>query len=227
VFYAIAHPGKFRWFSDEEMKTMAQELRHKIDESTVPDWTAKKTANTQAEDFAIIAGIAEVPLDERTWDLLISTFHKEDTQVSDSVIRNFMFNADESVEKVEESQIIKDDVVKKAKDDVVKKVEINAAKKDVSKSQSSLDSNAMEFYTALDKNMSSNKEKNVPVKNRNVASADKNKMVAVNPLNNKQVQKEPLFLPRKDKNSRSVQMMQNRYKQLIRIKQRLKTILIT
>jgi glycosylphosphatidylinositol transamidase (GPIT) subunit GPI8 len=110
------------------MKTMAQELRYKIDESTVPDWTAKKTANTQAEDFAIIAGIAKVPLDERTWDLLITTFHKEDTQVSDSVIRNFMFNTDEGGEKTEESQIAKDDVVKKAKDDMVKKVEINSAK---------------------------------------------------------------------------------------------------
>jgi hypothetical protein len=62
------------------------------------------------------------------------------------------------VENVEESQIAKDDVVKKAKDDMVKKVEINSAKKDNSKSQSSLDSNSMEFYTALDKNMSS-KEK--------------------------------------------------------------------
>jgi hypothetical protein len=140
-----AHPGKFRWFSDEEMKTMAQELRYKIDESTAPDWTAKTTANTQAEDFAIIAGIAKVPLDERTWDLLITTFHKEDTQVSDSIIRNFMFNTDDGDEKTEESQIAKDDVVKKAKDDMVKKVEINSAKKDNSKSQSSLDSNSMEF----------------------------------------------------------------------------------
>jgi hypothetical protein len=73
----------------------------------------------------------------------------------------------------------------------------------MSKSQSSLNSNSIEFYTALDKNMSS-KEKNVPVKNCKVASAGKNKMVAVNPLNNKQVQKEPLFIPRKDRNSRSL-----------------------
>jgi hypothetical protein len=33
------------------MKTMAQELCYKIDESTAPDWTAKTTANTQAEDL--------------------------------------------------------------------------------------------------------------------------------------------------------------------------------
>jgi hypothetical protein len=101
---------------------MAQELRYKIDESTAHGWTAKTTANTQAEDFAIIAAIDRVPLDERTWDLLITTFHKEDTQVSDSVIRNFMFNTGDGNEKTEESQIVKDDVVKKAKDDVVKKV---------------------------------------------------------------------------------------------------------
>jgi hypothetical protein len=111
-----------------------------------------------------------------------------------------MFHTDDVDENVEESQIVKDDVVEKAKNDKVKKVEINSVKKDISKSQSSLDSNAMEFYTASDKNMSS-KEKNVTVNNRNVASAGKNKM---NPLNNKQVQKDPLFLPRKDKNSRSL-----------------------
>jgi hypothetical protein len=46
-----------------------------------------------------------------------------------------------------------------------KKVQINLAKKDSSKSQNSVDNNAMEFYTALDKSMAS-KEKNLPVKHR-------------------------------------------------------------